>query len=755
MKHIFISHAGADKAIAEKLCNDLKDVGHDVKIDLHELSLGDNTIEFMNDAIADAHTVIIIFSEATPKAKWQKLEIDGAVWNEIAQDGGKVIPVKIGKPTLPPLIGPKMYGALDDEQYKETLKKLCTDITADRSETSVVCEALREGSSNPFWRVRAEYFEEMPALLAEAFSPPESAKVRILEEMKPCFLEGSRGTGKTMLLLSLRARTLATRTDSSKGISDLFGIYLRLNRGAFCNAGAHSASGDLRQEVTQQTLSQLTDVFAQEFYLDLLESLATEVSTCVKNGKLNLSVTEETGLVKSIVKTLLGSVDPSIVHLGDLLDECANMHRKLAEFVRRKFIYQENASVPFTCFDMDVFQRIVALFRSHLPGMSATQITILLDEYENLFPYQKLVVNSLIKLGPPSFSVKIARKVGTDEVSGTTEGQELQETHDYNRIPLIYSVDDDADFARYLQLLENMVAKLLASHGVTGVGLASLLPSGEADEVADDKILEEVLKLLKVSSDDFDSWGEKKQLSKVTYYREAAIYRQLYGKTGRRTKKRFSGHRDLAFISSGVIRFFQEILGMAFYLQYSESDSAGIPIDPKHQSLAVHTVSSHNLATLSRNVETYGEQLKYFLLDLGDCLRQKLLHHSSEPEAARIAIRDPEVLSTQKYALLNTMLSLGVKEGVFQTVDGRPGIRPKHVEDPQPVEINIARIFSPALQISPRLRWPSSVSCAELLGLLDEQERRSTKRKIISRLAQRKENADGLKSGSLFEEDEE
>ena len=32
MKHIFISHAGKDSVIAEKLCEDLKNVGHEVEL---------------------------------------------------------------------------------------------------------------------------------------------------------------------------------------------------------------------------------------------------------------------------------------------------------------------------------------------------------------------------------------------------------------------------------------------------------------------------------------------------------------------------------------------------------------------------------------------------------------------------------------------------------------------------------------------------------------------------------------------------
>ena len=173
---------------------------------------------------------------------------------------------------------------------------------------------------------------------------------------------------------------------------------------------------------------------------------------------------------------------------------------------------------------------------------------------------------------------------------------------------------------------------------------------------------------------------------------------------------------------------------MAYHLQVSSGSSSELVIQPEYQSRAVHTVSNHNLATLSRNVEVYGEQLKYFLLDLGDCLRHKLLRHTSEPEAARIAITDPQLLLTEKYHVLDLFLNLGVKEGVFQTMSGRPGIRPKHLDDPQPVEFNITRIFAPALQISPRLRWPTHVNCSDLLGLLEGDQRRRTKGALLKKL---------------------
>ncbi len=60
MKHIFISHAGADAEIAKRLESDLRNASHETKVDTNELKLGVDAIGFMNDGIAGAHTVIII-----------------------------------------------------------------------------------------------------------------------------------------------------------------------------------------------------------------------------------------------------------------------------------------------------------------------------------------------------------------------------------------------------------------------------------------------------------------------------------------------------------------------------------------------------------------------------------------------------------------------------------------------------------------------------------------------------------------------
>jgi hypothetical protein len=266
------------------------------------------------------------------------------------------------------------------------------------------------------------------------------------------------------------------------------------------------------------------------------------------------------------------------------------------------------------------------------------------------------------------------------------------------------------------------------------LSLSDLLPFDDSPEVEAERLEQEVLALLKINNESLERLPHALRLEKLTYYREAAIYRIVYGKRGVRGEKRYTGAEQLALISSGVIRWFQEILGMAYHLEFG----SGLPqekvvISPQNQGRAVHIVSDYNLAALGRNIEVHGERLRYFLLDLGDCLRHKLLHHSSEPEAGRVSVVNPEQLQTDGFDELAMLLRVAEREGILQTFGSRLGMRPKHGE-PQPLEFGIARIYSPILQFSPRFRWRTPFLCSELRGLLDPQTRSATKSKLMRKV---------------------
>jgi len=750
VNHIFISHAGADLQIAERFYNDLRNAGHEARVDKCELKLGTNSVQFMNQGIAEAQAVVILFSKHTPSASWQKIEIDGAVWNEIQQGGATCMVVRLDDTPLPPLLGPKNFATLrpDLSNYEDVLTQLCEAVLTSTSASSVVADAFRSESRNPFRRVRAEFFEDVPKLLADAFAPPDAMKMSALEEMKPCFLEGPRGTGKSMLLLALRARNLASRK-GAEAISHLFGFYLKLSRGAVCSAGVSSGQNSDPVPLQEGDMVQIADAFSQELVLCLLESLFSEIRFCVQQGHLPCDAHREHALAAGAYKRLRGTEPPHQIDVEGLLEHLAGIHRELADFIRRKFIYREVVMVPIAVLDIEMFRDILRFVKRTVPVLHSSVFVVLLDEYENLFPFQQKVANGLIKLAAPDFTVKAAKKLGVDEVSGTTTGQELQELHDYNRVPLVYDVEDVRQMGLYSGLLRVVTEKLLASTGLVGCDVDTLLPRATDLEVDEQAWLAEIARLQKISVGELEGLPPDQKSEKITYYSHAAIYRALCKRGGRQKSKVFSGFQDLVFLSSGVIRYFLEILGVAFHLQHADSFPKTGPVrfGPEIQTHAVHIVSQHYLTTLSRNVEVYGERLKYYVLDLGDCLRHKLLHHTSEPEAGRLTIDDPQSLEDSKFSEIHKVFSLGIREGVFQTREGRPAFKPKHSSDPQPLEVSICRIYAPVLQISPRQRWRSNLSCDELLSLWRPESRAKAKRALMRKWAKSGEPPEQLNFG--------
>ena len=113
--------------MATELSEQLRNAGHDARIDTRDLTLGDDAIEFMNEGISNAAAVIILFSRHSLEAEWQRLEINAARWNEVAQGGGRCIVVRLDGTPLPPTLGLLAYGRLEPGD-RASLRKLVEDV---------------------------------------------------------------------------------------------------------------------------------------------------------------------------------------------------------------------------------------------------------------------------------------------------------------------------------------------------------------------------------------------------------------------------------------------------------------------------------------------------------------------------------------------------------------------------------------------------------------------------------------------------
>lgn len=730
MIKLFISHAGTDTALANRLSADLRDFGHHVIVDTHDLTAGADIIDFMNKSIKSADYILIIVSPATEKARFQLAEKNASLMRDITNNENKCTFIRVNGADLGAIESSKRYIELQDPteplQYKNCLREIGEMIERESNSSSparIIASAFELERKNPFKRIRAEYFEGTSDLM-KVYAPPDPAKFAALEEQPPCFLEGPRGTGKSMLLLSLRARNYIQRQTSLSPHDkyNLFGIYLKLAPGVLCNTGIPSTtattdSGD--DDSSRKTSSRDLDLALQEILLCLAECLIGELSVCIHDTSLiHCTATIESTLSANLSKIIFRNrTSEPARSFSELHEMITDLRDEFSEYIRRTLIYGEIALLPIAHITIDTLRRMFSKTKEHLTQLADSKMIILLDEYENLLPHQQSVVNTIAKLGAPDYSVKVAKKIGMKDNSSTTLGQEFQEIHDYRRIVLVYDLSDPGQRGPYYSLLKQIVENIMISSNINYNDIATLLPSRDDLGLVPHDVQEHLDKL-SARKNGVDT-GSSSQCS--SYYRLAAIYRSLHD-SGR--KKEFSGFNSLALVSSGVIRYFQEILGVAYHLTVgdtSPNESTHLTLPADKQSDAVHIISEHTLTTLSKNVEEHGETLKFLLLDLGACLRQKLLEHTSEPEAGRLTIKNAELLQQPEFATLLAILNLGVREGVFQTKEGRPAFRPKHTSDPQGVEFNVSRVLAPVLEISPRLRWRTCVDARHLLGLIQAQ----------------------------------
>lgn len=726
MIKLFISHAGPDAELANRLYDDLKTHGHDVIVDTHDFAAGSGLLEFMNDSIESADYRLILVSPATEHARFQRAEKDASIVRDITRNENRTTIIRVKDANLGPLESAKRYIPLanpaDESQYNRCLQEIVNMIERNQNRSSVtkiVAAAFKIERHNPFKRIRAEYFDDSSDLM-KVFAAPDPVRAAALEEQPPCFLEGPRGTGKSMLLLSLRARNYFQKHADLPPQEKyrVFGIYLKLAPGVLSNTG-DTEPNDV--DSSSQSLSVSLDLALQEIILCLAECLIGELSCIHDKCLIEFSQTIENALSMDLSKIIFGPREPRAARtFSELHEMITNLRDKFSEYIRRKLIYGENASIPVAHLSLNSLGRMFSRTKNHLPQLSESTMMILLDEYENLSLHQQCIVNTIVKFGAPHYSVKVAKKIGIKDNSSTISGQELQEIHDYRRIVLVYDLGDSAQRSLYYNLLKQIVENIMVTSSINFNDISTLLPSGNDPQLP----LQDVQRHLDKLSERKNGGDAAGSSQCPSYYRLAAIYRALHDH-GRR--REFSGFNDLAFISSGVIRYFQEILGVAYHLavgDQSPDQSTHLTLSPAKQSDAVHIISEHTLTTLSKNLQAHGETLKFLLLDLGACLRRKLLEHTSEPEAGRLTIKNAEVLRQPEFAHLLDVLNLGVREGMFQTKEGRPAFRPRHASDPQGVEFNVSRVLAPVLEISPRLRWRTCVDAKLLLGLIGSHDSR-------------------------------
>jgi len=462
---IFLSHAGPDTETAKRIANGLERSGHDVIIEATFLRIGDSLVDPINSGIKGSEYIVILLSRHSEDAKWKKAEQNEAIWDEIQRGTSKCIVVRIDDCDIPPLLGSKRFldaqhGINTADNYQNLIDELCGAIRESYPKASEIgSKALALDTDNPFRYIRAEHLEKDPTALVNAFASLDSLTMGKFHGMHPCFLEGPRGTGKSMLLLSIRARNLL-QPRSVTSNSNIFGFYLKFSPGLLCETGIdlESPDAEIQNNIKAKDIPAMKDISFQEIVLSLCESLVSELDYCFKNSILSGTAKDQQRLCDALYRTLFIDDDhPPAYSFASLRAKLTQLHRRIARFIRFRFTYGMNVDVPVADFDFRILVMLIEAVKQHVPTLENAMFVSLIDEYENLLPHQQRAVNTIIKFATPHFSVIVAKRIGTSDSPGTFVRSELQETHDYSRIPLAYDGCNFRNRKEYQQFLSSVV----------------------------------------------------------------------------------------------------------------------------------------------------------------------------------------------------------------------------------------------------------------------------------------------------------
>ncbi len=721
MARAFVTYSQKDSEFVDKLVTDLESAGQALVLDKRVMLPGDSLMKIFEE-IGTVEFLLAVLSPDAVKSNWVKKELAGAVIREIEEPGFKVIPIiKEGcqLPTaLRQAIRDKYQARFDEKDHDVVTREILEALSAANDPRMLYSESQGPRSGNPFRRVRAEYFESIRTL-ARSYSEPEAARYERIVETKPVILEGGRGSGKTMTLKSMLLQALLSRfrrqTLDETNIS-YFGVYLRFVPGSF------ATQSQAVEEIVG--MDRCIALFMSETILKLTHALVEELKSCADAGVVQTSSSRERQLVSEITNIVRPSVqgDPQTTDLETLSRMLSIEIRFITDYVNRQ-LFGESSEYKGVFLRVEDLKRICHATTSIYLARPEATVYFLLDEFESLLVFQKVVTNSILKASESGhYSVKIATKKAALATSSTLEAQEIEEPHDYTSVDVDYNISDSQERQNYKDLLITICENSLSNEAFSETRIDQLLePRLDWDGLNREEVDDEITSVLgdrPVTAEDRHRLGH------------AAVFRLLHRQRGKR--KQFAGFDDLVTLSSGIIRLFLELAGLSYHFAVQENIDVkgGQPIGRSHQTSAAYALSDYYLTTIRSNVATVGPQIQQLVVDLGDIFRAKLLKHTSEPEGSRLAIHDPHLLEESASKEAEMVLTQAVIHSIFQNPEQRGGMRPKHLTDIQPQEYILNRVYSPSLGISPRPRWRTRISTKDLLELMDPTLRQKTKSRL-------------------------
>jgi hypothetical protein len=553
-----------------------------------------------------------------------------------------------------------------------------------------------------------------------------------LESVRPCFLVGGRGTGKTTALQSLRFDSCLERLEvAGLGFDEQFylGLLVRMNKNR-----VRAFQGPQLPE------AQWSKYFAHYFNLLVCLELVSLAEWLQPRVAQSLAVQA----IEALANELGLPTARSLAELRERIQAGISQLQLQVNNPARDFqIVLSMPEAPIRAF-------ATALQNSGL--LEERTVFCCVDEYENLLDTQQAVLNTYIKHAEPPLSYKIGVRKNGLRNRQTLDGQDLLKApDDYAEIEI-----SEEGFEPFAQAVAELRLKRAQQQGAavpTSLDefLENLSFAEEARLLGAERVADAVLATLESKSPDLHSYFKDKPKTQTYFlkywlesestgslvelavnwrenetewetrlgnYGFASLFWLSRGNKGARIRKYYCGRRVLLALAGGNIRYFLELIDTAIGHEF---DAVSQPVQremitlpAKAQTLAARDVGQRRLNQLE-GLADHGVQLKRLVLAVGKVFFELArTPHGRTPEVTSFVLSGSE----SDRARLHELLSEGVAHLAFEVA---PRTKPTSSVELRDDEFRLHRIFCAFFEISHRKKRRMTFQAGDLLSVLDDK----------------------------------
>lgn len=589
-----------------------------------------------------------------------------------------------------------------------------------------------------FGQVRAEY--ETDGDLYRRFAPPLYFKQ--LMGITPSFLVGGRGTGKTTTLRSMSYRgqaTICEVTDPSAW--RVVGAYWKVEPSVVSVFRGKGVPPEVWTEVFTHYLNLRLSGLVLDYAIWLTENggdvrLDARLMNLYSTS-MNLSPTDSLVDLSSAIDLAVANVE-------------ANVNGRISEL---------------SSSSRSVLGRPLDYLFGAMDGLGVSRakpFMFCLDEYENLAPYQQVLVNTLVKQvgsAPYTFKIGVRNTVAIDR-STMIDGQPLQDPADFVTVDIVTVLKDESfeDFAatvieQRLKLVSSDLgapselfpglsideeADLLGAEAVKGELLSELddnpavTPAEQAyaHQLSNFEACmvlrwakahaEDPIEVLRFSRSSPDQWK-----TRCGNYGYAMLFTIRERRVGER--KYYAGWKTYCQLADGNIRYMIRLVYEALRLHIVEGGVLPSPISTISQTRAASRVGETTIRDL-QGWSRQGAALTRFALGLGSIFEGLARDAAlTTPEVNQFRVRYPN--SEDAMRPVDDLLGEAVGQGILIAFDGDKNARSSGATR-QP-DYQLHPVLSPYFVYGSRRGRRMIITASDVLSLTQRGQAALTIRRVL------------------------